>query len=796
MRMNYIFPIGFLFNSMAMTGLLILLVLLGEKSLAADVGIVQAVTLALFHSFSGNARSLIFHNTAPKKASAIVYARVLLLFPLSGIAYILAVKTSGVEAWLAGTLIFRRGTEWLSEVHATEIEREHNLAAAWVYLVVQIASFLMAVVLVILGLEPWEAFLVWGVAPIFLGARFFYKSIYTRASLVELGSGMLPHIGSTSISGIGVYVFRLLLSITLGKEASGELFAAFAVGGVVGTVFANVLGPSLIMHEQGAVKTYRNRWPLYFLIAYLLIGLGISIESIRGAADGWVAHSSMFWLAVGLSMCGAVVMVYAQRIRLAFIQRGHSDRNMFGPDVLANIFVIGAIPFLVYWGGFRLLAALYLLHSVVLLLLYSSAATSTLRVRGSGGVKCKPWLALLMILPIFFQSGSLFFHSDQIHFDTGGSLANLPLPFSVVACYVGLLFLGNYTKAYVSLTFVFATFALMVFSSLITFQNAVLLNEAKLILLVQFILPMFAFVFGQMYEGWGAEKGRGERQLFWGALSLMLIHIVASWTQGSIVLVPDLYFFSMYQYREYVPVILVAALLIGYFSVLSHGRQKRMMPLVALVVGMYIGASILPIFIFLFVGIFLLFYWRRCQLPQRNLLLIFPVGSLVAITYISVGLIGDVGSTNGLRHWDIVHDMQRYQGDMQSAWRYYAQGVFYDLKSLVFGHLIRPPRAEYPSAYNYYLNVLYNFGLIALLPFLFVLFYTARLQALATRRLMYCEPQMLVISASMIYFLLGQSFISVVLQQPYPAIFIFFLWGGYLSRLIDGHMRTCQSAKR
>ena len=63
--MNYLFPSAFMLQTFAMTALMIGLALGGKPHMAADVGITQAASLALFLAFSGNARSLIL-NLSPR----------------------------------------------------------------------------------------------------------------------------------------------------------------------------------------------------------------------------------------------------------------------------------------------------------------------------------------------------------------------------------------------------------------------------------------------------------------------------------------------------------------------------------------------------------------------------------------------------------------------------------------------------------------------------------------------------------------------------------------------------------
>src|SRR2546426_8337812 len=63
-------------------------------------------------------------------------------------------------------------------------------------------------------------------------------------------------------------------------------------------------------------------------------------------------------------------------------------------------------------------------------------------------------------------------------------------------------------------------------------------------------------------------------------------------------------------------------------------------------------------------------------------------------------------------------------GVRQYYWKYYAKSIVSDSKVFLFGHSERPDRSKFPSAHNYYLDFVYNFGGLAVLPLVGVLGYT------------------------------------------------------------------------
>ena len=102
-------------NGLAMTAFLVVVGLAGKTELAADIGIVQAATLALFYAFSGNARNLILNDSFPVSSQSIMFSRLWMSLPLGILAFYLSTIVSGVEIYLAIILILRRIVEWLGK---------------------------------------------------------------------------------------------------------------------------------------------------------------------------------------------------------------------------------------------------------------------------------------------------------------------------------------------------------------------------------------------------------------------------------------------------------------------------------------------------------------------------------------------------------------------------------------------------------------------------------------------------------------------------------------------------------
>jgi hypothetical protein len=126
------------------------------------------------------------------------------------------------------------------------------------------------------------ALFLWATSPVWLSLRFLQ-----RADIGSLAGGgwqqLLPHFGSTAIIGISVYVFRLLILLLVGKVIAGDLYTAFAIGGLLGSVFGHVIGPTLVLRETQGIARGFPLWIKLAIAAATAAGLGLYLAAVSSA---------------------------------------------------------------------------------------------------------------------------------------------------------------------------------------------------------------------------------------------------------------------------------------------------------------------------------------------------------------------------------------------------------------------------------------------------------------------------------------------------------------------------------
>lgn len=396
-------------------------------------------------------------------------------------------------------------------------------------------------------------------------------------------------------------------------------------------------------------------------------------------------------------------------------------------------------------------------------------------------------VAIALLFPLFIQLSGGLYKNMELVTDSGGLLQKLPLPISIGACIFGVLALSrHYRQAVPAILFISALVATMLLSMVFASANLDI-EWRKVLLAAQFLLPTVGLVLGQLVRD---DKDVIPRAFMWVLLIVVPFQLLAGWWQKTLTLTHYLYFFSIYQHFQFVPVIFV----IAFSLVMVHlwGRYKGLLQFLTVVMGVYVMASASFLAISLYGGFVLLFFLRRVLRPQTGRLInlgVFFVGVVTAV--IVMGLYYGIAKNNN----NLIGDHGQYMGKFQTLaegkmpinvghrlvdWTLYVNWIGEDSRTMLFGHVEPPPREVKTSAHNWYLDITYNFGLVALLPVVALIAFSVHL-VWQLRRSLPGETWWL--AGLVAFMVLVDSNFKVTLRQPYPGIFAYFLWGLLLSRL-------------
>ncbi|HQI75281.1 MAG TPA: O-antigen ligase family protein [Candidatus Latescibacteria bacterium] len=398
-----------------------------------------------------------------------------------------------------------------------------------------------------------------------------------------------------------------------------------------------------------------------------------------------------------------------------------------------------------------------------------------------------------LLFPLFFQLSGRIYNSAEPIWDSGGMITQLPLPVSLPVCCCSLLLLAAHHRQAALALKVVAAMALTMVVSLVLAGPAI--ESRKVIMLIQVLLPMSGLVLGQMIED---EEQILPRAFLWVLTILVPVQLLAGWVRGNPWLTHDLYFFSIYQHFQFVPLVLVC----GFAYAMSRlwNTHKATFYILTPLMLIYTFESLSLLSIFAFVAFVVAFTLVRSEGRKAKgwaiLLVAVAIAGLLVHWAVLKNVAGMENSVAGqfsgkfqtMERGETPRNVQDRLGD----WKLYGAGIVESGRAFLLGHPAPFPREVKTSAHNWYLDVAYNFGVIALMPVVFLIGYTSYLLWQGREAL---PAATCWLAAIVFYLVIVDSNMKVTLRQPYPGIFAYFLWGMLLSRLA-GVPRECKRSDR
>ena len=800
----FIFPFAYSLNMFMMTLVLIFTGLIGESELAADIAIVQAATLVVFMAFSTNSRNIILSNSETISLSHLLRFRLLFVIPLAIGSFYISKGFIELDSWVVIFLILRRSLEWLAELNISDKELKGDKTYAFNYSVIQIFTViaLLSSILIGNGTSIYIILFFWALSPGYQLFQFITKeNTETENNNLSLRS-FFPHLGSSWIIAISMYVFRLMIILLAGKSLAGLMFSAYAIGGMISSIFTYAIGPTLISNTIN-VKTNKII-NIVFLVLFFLGGLvvlcGYWLNGFLGV------DSTLYLSAIGMSLAGGGFMLMAQKKRMQILQ---IDKNsVFVEDVICNVVLIAAVPLLYFMFQEFALTILFLASGIITFIVFLFPSIKKKSINDSGQAlpfkllrfvtreNSQALILFLLVFPVFFQfSESIIFNSKELFFNSEGSLSRLPLPFSLIACFFGILFLTKHGSCYRSALTVFSFFTCMILSMLVTAESGGI-SVNKILLLIQFVLPVFGLLLGESYVE-PTTKFYSLEAVFLYAIAIIIpVEVIATIIQSTGILTPYIYMFSIYQHVQYVPVIFVC---LFYLAVLKFHDDKYLRFLIlfltpflfAYVIFSYSSLALVLVSL-LFFHVFLLYILK---LKIKYILMISAL-LIICVLFTLFTLHDYIFYAWGQKYGHIFVMFQQYLDDRITfslieflpvnltdritIWLYYWNNITQDLNSFLFGSDVVVDKKIAASAHNYFLDLMHSFGFVSLTPIFFLIFVTIRKSIKEIRKSDVTLCGLLII---VVYLIIFDNFFKVGMRQPYPGIIMFFLWGILLNRL-------------
>ena len=771
---------GYMFLSYSITTLLVFFGLIGEHIIATDIAIIQGASLASFYVLSSDARHLIL--TEQISAKKVLFFRLVCLPVVILIMYTFSVVVGGVSGVIFFSLLLRRSIEWLCEVYVTELERKNIVWSGWI---LQPLIFFLLIAQIIFTDNLWLIWF-WAISPLFSGYKFIFQSKSYKFWNINL-----ENILSTAVIGLTGYIQRILIIFLVGKEFSGMIFPGFAIGSFLGSMIANVAGPTL--HNIGLLYS-----KLANCIVFLLFISGIFI---------FLASETIIFQTIGISIVGGSFMVSAQQIRLKYLEKN----STLDIDLFFQFSLLVSIILIDYLFNTEGMMFFYLIGSLIAYLFYKGRSFQIIFYKYKKIVFIS--LSLILIFPIFFQlNGQIYNEKIRPIIDNGGILLELPLPLSILASILGLLlFSTNFKKSKPALITISSMYILFIISMLVyNYQiNTLVYNYQinKYFLFFQFLVPLSALLFGSYLDN--EYKNLFAKVVLYFLIFFISFHLVSTWFQGRLSLTHNLYFFSVYSHYEFVPII-ISTLYAWSMIELNNSNYIKWFFYLSPFIGMYIAAGNSTTALFglvLFTLLFAFSFKKNKFIFYIPLIIIFSILGYFSLNsilgekiYINNNLTNDCQSHSfekngvnttcvpGVFHGKIFDETGRLlifsqeknllnidsisvRADLASE--FFNRIKQSKLSEILFGHPPLSSRNGTSSFHNYYFDLIYNFGFLVSIPFFILIVYTI-VNIIKSRN---STSNLIWFLGIILFLIIIDNNLKTTLKQPYPAIVVFFLWG-------------------
>lgn len=389
-------------------------------------------------------------------------------------------------------------------------------------------------------------------------------------------------------------------------------------------------------------------------------------------------------------------------------------------------------------------------------------------------------IGLGVFIPLFFRLDGSVYADVKILAESGGVISQLPLPISIPVCFAALLLLiSGILTARAGIFLIVGTIACGGLSVLLGSDGATS-PLRKLIMLAQVLMPMVGLVLGQLVRD-------GEKVLAKAFLLVLCVivpmQLLLTLAQEKDMLTHYFHIFSIYAHIQFVTLIFVCGFV--YSSTSLWNRYKWLICILAVLMFFYVSRSYSFLTIAAFVTSVQVFIGAKlCRFH-------FSKKSVIGIAILILALVGvgAMGKLKSLGHsqlflgkfTDVVNG--KIPPNVQERfddWKRFSNGIVESSKTFVVGHPEPMPREIKSSPHNLYVEQMYTFGVIALIPIVALIIYTGYLCFIRRKSI---SPNTWWLAGIVFYLVVIDSNFKVTLRQPYPGIFAYFMWGMLLTQL-------------
>ena len=360
-----------LLNSVLVPFLMVLSVIFGNSSFAAEIGIFPGIVLLLTQVFSANARSLLLYNYDSRFYDQVIntrfYIGILIIGTLTSYQYFFSyTENFSILSILSFIVYF----SWINEINLAIHERNKSSLVIKLFLIISVLFYFVVMANFIFNtgqlLDTLRFYLLFH-------ALFFIYHInllnFNIKSFIKYFKNQFEEylsVASSFFNIIGVIIWRVSLVALLGKTAAGLFFASFAIASFPGTLFNNIVGQIVTINENIKNLIYKISNILFILYIIFIMALTILNQMFLKNYEFY-----NFFSITLTSLLGTPFMLRALSKRHEFLSFSKVlQKKIFIKDVMYGISISPIILILFYMGGTDFLIYSYPLSSFLALFFY------------------------------------------------------------------------------------------------------------------------------------------------------------------------------------------------------------------------------------------------------------------------------------------------------------------------------------------------------------------------------------------------------------------------------------------
>ena len=360
-----------LLNSVLVPFLMVLSVIFGSSSFAAEIGVFPGIVLLLTQVFSANARSLLLYNRDSRFYDQVInirfYVGIIIIVALTLYQYFFSYTENFITLSILSFIVY---LSWINEINLAIHEKNRSSLVIKLFLLISVLFYVLMMANFLLDtgqlLDLLKFYL------LFHSIFFLY-----HINILNFNIKKFVHyfrnqfeeylaVASSFFNIIGVIIWRISLVVLLGKTAAGLFFASFAIASFPGTLFNNIVGQIVTINERLKNLIYKIS-NILFILYIILISILIVVNQIF-----FQEYQFFNFFSITLtSLLGTPFMLRALSSRHEFLSFSKSfQKKIFTRDILYGISISPIIVVLFYLGGKETLIYSYPISSFLALFYY------------------------------------------------------------------------------------------------------------------------------------------------------------------------------------------------------------------------------------------------------------------------------------------------------------------------------------------------------------------------------------------------------------------------------------------